>query len=424
MNLTESIPSYDLLVSLDRSDKTAALALMDLRRGVFIKEEAIDLAPEAMDAWWRSLRAAHPQARIAVAFEQPAPNLLAFFAPRRPAAIYALNPSATWAYRQSLTVSRARNDPSDARDQALYVSKHLDQLTPWKAPGAAVVQLERLTLSRRKRVDERTALTNQLQAALKRYFPQALELLHEHLWRTMNLEFLRKWPSAQKLQTVPLSRLRTFYHQHGSRSEARWTERTALIAKLVPLAEAGLSDELEVEALVDQIEVLNESIHRHDGAIAEVFAAEGEKAGRIAALLGAGPILAPRVYAAVEKHAPNCATPEGLAAAVGIAPVTDQSGKKERVYRRLRCDNHTRQAFIEWAKESAKYSVWAKAFVGQRQEKGQGFYAILRALAYKWIRILWKCWRDGVGYDEERYLEVLRKKGSPLVPKTEAILTA
>lgn len=424
MTASESTPSYDLLVSLDRSDKTAALALMDLRRGLFMTEELIDLAPEAMEAWRRGLRAAHPQARIAVAFEQPAPNLLAFFARRKPAGIYALNPSATWAYRQSLTVSRARNDPSDARDQALYVAKHLDQLKPWAPPAAAVVQLERLTLSRRKRVDERTSLTNQLQAAPKRYFPQALDLLHEHLWRPMNLEFLRKWPSAQKLQAVPLSRLRAFYNKHGSRSEARWTERTALIAKLVPLAEAGLSDELEVAALVDQIEVLNESVHKHDQAIAEVFAAEGEKAERIAALPGAGPILAPRVYAAVEKHAPNCATPEGLAAAVGIAPVTDQSGKKERVYRRLRCDNHTRQAFIEWAKESAKYSVWAEAFVKQRQERGQGFYAIIRALAYKWIRILWKCWQDGVAYNEETYLEVLRKKGSPLVPKTEAISIA
>lgn len=424
MNVTESTPSYDLLVSLDRSDRTAALALMDLRRGVFITEATIDLAPEAMDAWWRGLRAAHPQARIAVAFEQPAPNLLAFFAPRKPAAIYALNPSATWAYRQSLTVSRARNDPSDARDQALYVSKHLEQLKPWAPPAAAVVQLERLTLSRRKRVDERTALTNQLQAALKRYFPQALDLLHEHLWRAMNLEFLRKWPSVQKLQTVPLSRLRKFYHQHGSRSEARWTQRTGLIAKLVPLAEAGLSDELEVAALVDQIEVLNESVHKHDQAIAELFGSEGERAERIAALPGAGPILAPRIYAAVERHAPNCESAQAMAAAVGVAPVTDQSGKKERVYRRLRCDNHTRQGFIEWAKESAKQSVWAKAFVEQRQERGQGFYAIIRALAYKWIRILWKCWQDGSAYNEEQYIERLRQKGSPLVPKTEAISTA
>jgi transposase len=417
MSASESIPCYDLLVSLDRSDRTAALALLDLHTGTLLTEGVLDLAPEALDAWWRSLHCTYPTARIAVAFEQPAPNLLAFFAPRQPAAIYALNPSATWAYRQSLTVSRARNDQSDARDQALFVKNHLAELKPWAAPAAAIVQLERLTLSRRKQVNARIALTNQLQAALKRYFPQALELLHEDIWRPINLEFLRKWPSAQKLQKVPFARLRAFYHKHGSRSEARWAQRTALIGQLVPLAEAGVSDELEVAALVDQIEVLNSSVLRHDQVTAQLFKAEGAAAERVAALPGAGPILAPRIYVALARHAPNCDDPESLAAAVGVAPVTDQSGKMRKVYRRLRCDNHTRQSFVEWVKESWKHSTWAEAFVRQRQKKGQGFHAIMRALAYKWIRILWRCWRDGVAYHEQTYIERLRQKGSPLVPQ-------
>jgi transposase len=420
MTASESIPRYDLLVSLDRSDRTAACALFDLTTGAFLTESMLDLAPEALTAWWRALRAAHPTARIAVAFEQPAPNLLAFFAPRKPAAIYALNPSATWAYRQSLTVSRARNDQSDARDQALFVKNHLAELKPWTPPPHTVTQLERLTLCRRKQVDARTALTNQLQAALKRYFPQALDLLHEDLWRPMNLEFLRKWPSAQKLQRVPRVRLHAFYQKHGSRSATRWTERSALLDGLVPLAEANLADELEVSALVDQIEVLNASILRHDQVSAELFQAEGAAAEHIAALPGAGPTLAPRVYVALARHAPNCESAEALAAAVGVAPVTDQSGKMRKVYRRLRCDNHTRQSIIEWAKESWKHSVWAEAFVRQRRAKGQGFHAIIRALAYKWIRLLWKCWHDGTAYHEERYLETLRQKGSPLVLKTPA----
>lgn len=424
MTPSESIPSYDLLVSLDRSDRSAALCLLDLPSGKILAESVLDLAPEALDAWWRGLRAAYPQARIAVAFEQPAPNLLAFFSPRQPAAIYALNPSATWAYRQSLTVSRARNDRSDAHDQALFVRNHLRELKPWLPPSAAVSHLERLTLSRRKQVDARTALTNQLQAALKRYFPQALELLHEDIWRPMNLEFLRKWPSAGKLQTVPLSRLRAFYTKHNSRSEARWKERTSLIARLVPLAEAGPADELEIETLVDQIEVINDSILKHDRVIAEQFAQEGEDAARIAALPGAGPILAPRLYVAFARHMPNCSSAEALAAAVGIAPVTDQSGKMRKVYRRLRCDNHTRQSFVEWAKESWKHSSWAEAFVRQRQDKGQGFYCILRALAYKWLRILWKCWHDRIPYDEAKYLDCLRRKGSPLVPSSSSVQSA
>ena len=421
MTPPDAMPSYDLLVSLDRSDRSAALALLDLREAKWLTETVIDLAPEALDAWWRALRLAHPQARIAVAFEQRAPNLLAFFAPRRPAAIYALNPSATWAYRQSLTVSRARNDQSDARDQALFVRNHLAELKPWSPPPASITRLERLTLCRRKQVDARTALTNQLQAALKRYFPQALELLHEDLWRSMNLEFLRKWPSVRKLQTVPLSRLRAFYTKHNSRSEARWTERTGLIRQLVPLADADVADELEVAVLVDQIEVLNASILKHDRAIAEHFAAEGEAAERIAQLPGAGPTLAPRVYVALAKHAPNCDNAEALAAATGIAPVTDQSGKMRKVLRRLRCDNHTRQSLVEWAKESWKHSAWAGAFVRQRRERGQGFHAIIRALAYKWLRILWKCWKESVAYDEAKYLEHLRHKGSPLVPALPSI---
>ena len=420
MTDSESIPRYDLLVSLDRSDRTAALALYDLRTGSFLTESVLDLAPEALEAWWRTLCSAHPQARIAVAFEQPAPNLLAFFAPQAPAAIYALNPSATWAYRQSLTVSRARNDQSDARDQALFVKNHLAELTPWTPPPLSVAQLDRVTRSRRKQVDARTALTNQLQAALKRYFPQALELLHEDLWRPMNLEFLRKWPSAQKLRRVPRARLLAFYQKHGSRSAARWTERSALLDALVPLAEAGPADELEVSALVDQIEVLNASLRRHDQVSAELFAAEGAAAERIAAFPGAGPALAPRIYVAIAHHAPHCESAEALAAAVGVAPVTDQSGKMHKVYRRLRCDNHTRQSFVEWAKESWKHSAWAEAFVRQRREKGQGFHAIIRALAYKWVRILWKCWHDRTPYDETKYLKSLRQKGSPLVPKTSA----
>jgi hypothetical protein len=415
MTSSESIPGYDLLVSLDRSDRTAALALLDLRTGALLNESMLDLAPEALDAWWRALQAAHPGARIAVAFEQPAPNLLAFFAPRQPAAIYALNPSATWAYRQSLVVSLARNDQSDARHQALFVRNHLAELKPWAAPANGVVQLERLTLSRRKQVDARTALTNQLQAALKRYFPQALELMHEDIWRPMNLEFLRKWPTAQKLKKAPLARLRAFYHQHGSRSEPRWLQRSGLISQLVPLAEAGPADELEVSSLIDQIEVLTASIARHDQVIAEMFEAAGAAAERVAALPGAGPILAPRIYVAVARHAPNCQDVESFAAALGVAPVTDQSGKMRKVYRRLRCDNHTRQTFIEWAKESWKHSAWAEAFVRQRKEKGQGFFAIIRVLAYKWIRILWKCWQDGVAYHEQTYIERLRQKGSPLV---------
>ncbi len=39
----------------------------------------------------------------------------------------------------------------------------------------------------------------------------------------------------------------------------------------------------------------------------------------------------------------------------------------------------------------------------------------IRALAFKWIRILWRCWQDRKPYDEARYLMALKNQGSPLV---------
>jgi transposase len=414
---------FDLVVALDRSDATAAVAVFDLTAGSLTQSE-VSLAPEALETWWTELRAKYPAARIAVAFEQPAPNLLAFFAARPPAAILPLNPSAIWAYRQSLTVSRARTDASDARDIARFVALHASELTVWRAPDPALRQLDCLGQARRKWVDQRTAVTNRLQALLKRYYPQALQLMHEDIWRPMNLAFLRRWPTPQKLKDVRPAVLEKFFHAHGSRSETRQAERLAAVRALVPLcgAAALLTEcELELEVLLDQVEALNRAVSRYDAAIAELFGSFGPEAAIFRELPGAGPALAPRLFAAVALHAAECPQAQDFAALSGMAPVTDQSGKTRRVYRRLRCNHFLRQTLHEWAKESWKHSEWAAAFVALHRAKRQGFHSIIRMLAVKWIRILWRCWKERCHYDEAAYISCLRQRGSPLCQYLPAV---
>ena len=41
-------------------------------------------------------------------------------------------------------------------------------------------------------------------------------------------------------------------------------------------------------------------------------------------------------------------------------------------------------------------------------------HAAVRALAFKWIRILFRCWKDRKPYDEQTYIASLRRRGSPL----------
>jgi hypothetical protein len=43
------------------------------------------------------------------------------------------------------------------------------------------------------------------------------------------------------------------------------------------------------------------------------------------------------------------------------------------------------------------------------------FASWLRALTYKWQRVIWKCWQTRSIYKEEIYEAALKKGGSPLV---------
>jgi hypothetical protein len=79
------------------------------------------------------------------------------------------------------------------------------------------------------------------------------------------------------------------------------------------------------------------------------------------------------------------------------------------------CPKFLRQSFHEYEGESVRHSFWAKAYYEQQRAKGKSHQAAVRALAFKWIRIIYRCWKTRTAYDEVKYLEGLRKKGSTLL---------
>src|SRR5690606_21682455 len=99
----------------------------------------------------------------------------------------------------------------------------------------------------------------------------------------------------------------------------------------------------------------------------------------------------------------------------GVAPVTERSGNSHWVHWRWSCPTFLRQTFIEWTAQTIPRSFWAKTFYERHRAKGASHNATIRALAFKWIRVLWRCWVDRVPYDESRYLDALRKRHSPLL---------
>jgi hypothetical protein len=49
-----------------------------------------------------------------------------------------------------------------------------------------------------------------------------------------------------------------------------------------------------------------------------------------------------------------------------------------------------------------------------QRKKGKTHPMAMRALAFKWIRILFRAWQDGKPYDEAKYLLALKKKSHHL----------
>jgi hypothetical protein len=74
-----------------------------------------------------------------------------------------------------------------------------------------------------------------------------------------------------------------------------------------------------------------------------------------------------------------------------------------------------RPTFVEWAAESTRHAFWARAYYAQQRQQGTSHQAAVRALAFTWIRILFRCWQHRTPYDESVYLNALQRRGAPLM---------
>jgi len=72
-----------------------------------------------------------------------------------------------------------------------------------------------------------------------------------------------------------------------------------------------------------------------------------------------------------------------------------------------------RPSFVEWAGQTVRSSPWAKVYYQRMVAQGKDHHAILRALAFKWIRVLWVCWPTHTPYDETRYPKQRLHRKSP-----------
>jgi len=407
---------YDLVIGLDRSDRKADLCLIHPASGQS-RSQTIASSPEALRRWLLDLRQRHPKARVALCLEQPAVHLIPFLETYGWITLYPINPISLKKYRETIVTSRAKDDAKDAQYLAELLLTHSHKLKAWKPQDSQTRLLQQLVAHRRAVVDERTALTNRLQALLKVYFPQALELCGEELWRPLATAFLLKWPTLMAAQKARPAALQQFYYLNGSRSQSLIESRLQLLEQAVPVSDEPALNQsfaLRVQLICRQLQDLVQTIKTFDHQISQVFADHPD--GPIfASFPGAGPVLAPRLLASLGAERDRFASAASLQRYTGVAPVTKQSGQSHHVHRRYLCPLFERQSFHEYAKESILHCRWAAAYYLDQRSKGKFHHTAVRALAFKWQRIIWRCWRSRTPYQDQLYEAALRRNGSKLV---------
>jgi transposase len=411
MDLTEN--DYAAFIAIDWADEKHAFSLQ--LAGHTKKETGtLEQKPEVIGAWMAKLRERFGGRQLAVAVEQSRGALIHALLSYDFIVIYPLHPVTVAKFGEAFKSSGAKSDPLDT-DQILQIlTKHRELLKPLNPDTQETRLLARLVEDRRKVVDLRTRQIEALSACLKEYFPQALEVLNRNLATRLACDFLKKWPAFEAFQQAKDSTLKRFFYGHNVRSPQIMEK----VLKVAQSAQSLTTDPAIVESgsrlaqtYAQLISTLNPVIEQYEERIQKLFNQHPE-AYLFNRLPGAGPAMAPRLLAFFGTDRSRYATAHNVQSFCGIAPVTKSSGKSKAIYMRRACPKFDRQTFHEYARLSVVKCQWARNYVEYYTDKGKKYATIIRALAFKWIRILFCCWKNQTPYNEEKYLAALAKRGS------------
>lgn len=412
----KNILKYDAVLSFDWADEKHDYCLWDAESNS-VELGSIKNRPEVIHDFICKVRFRYPGKNVAVGLEQSKGALAYQLVEYGFFTIYFVHPTTVAKMREAWTPSGAKDDPDDAELIMSIVRDMNHQLRAWRPDTPETHRLMLLCSHRRKLVDLRVKLTNMLRSCLKTYYPLACRVTGDKLNEPLALNFLTRWPTFESLKRSRLSTVEKFYTRGNCRSSKAVRERLEAIRDAVPATTDPVISEsysMQMLALVAQIRQLQESIKLYDREIHKTYSSHSD-VSIISSFPATGNVFGPRLIAALGTDRDRFESAHEIECYSGIAPVVDRSGKTAKIYRRYKCSSFIRQSFHEWANATTKHCLWARAYYVQCREKGMGHHQAVRSLAYKWIRIMYKCWKEQRPYDDGHYMSMLKKRGSGLM---------
>lgn len=315
-----------------------------------------------------------------------------------------VSPNAIKTWREGEVLSGAKSDTADAAVIAEYLRLRAHRLRPVDPYSAQTKALRTVVRTRTDIVGLRVAVTNQLAALLDEHWPGAKAIFAD-IESPIALAFLTRYPTAAHAQLLNETRLHAFCVKHGYSGR-----RTAadLLARL-HTAPNGTLDPTLTDAVRDAVLALVAVLTTLGAARKDldrsVLAHLGEHPDEkiFTSLPRSGRINAAQVLSEWGDSRAAYDGPDAVAALSGMCPVTNQSGKHRAVHFRWACNTRFRAAISTFADNSRHDSPWAAKVYHDAITRGHDHPHAVRVLARAWIRVIYRCWVDGIPYDPARH---------------------
>lgn len=398
-------------VGLDWAKEAHAICVIDAEGEVADRFEARHDRAGLAELIGRLKRFGEP-AELRIAVERPS-GLLVDTLVEAGFVVVPIHPNVVKACRSRYSTVHAKSDPGDAYLLADLLRTDGHRFEPLRPLSDEYRALRAMVRGRDDLVAERVAVANQLRSLLDSYWPGAVAIFAD-IDSPIALDFVERYPtpqSAKRLGPKRLARFLAAHHYSGRRSPEALLERL----RGAPEGHAG---ELEVEAksivalrLVATLRTLVASIKRLTSAIEHAVAQL--PTGRVVmSFPRAGKINAAQIVAELGDDPARFGSEASLAAQAGVAPVTYASGKKIGVGFRWAANKRLRLAITTFADNSRHSNEWARGVYRRARSRGKDHPHAVRILARAWVRVLWRCWVDGVEYDPEKHLSARALKAA------------
>jgi transposase len=273
---------------------------------------------------------------------------------------------------------------------------------------AETVGLRALVRARQELVVVRVGLVNQLRHTLELAFPGAVGLffdLHSPIARA----FLRRYPTAAEAAVLDEETMSTWLSAQGYRGR---TPAGVFIDRLRS-APAGLSG-AEATARRHVTLALLTSVDAIEAQVVELTRRIKDALGQhpdapiVTSLPRAGQLRAAALLAEMGDARGRYPDPQTLAAAAGVCPFTDESGKHRAVGFRYKVDTKLRRAMTDFADDSRHANPWAADLYARARARGMRHPHAVRVLARAWTGVIWRCWQDAAPYQADRHGALIR----------------